>query len=80
MLGLPERVMRAEELGKRGQSLGATEGPVEGQSPFAVLKYFVPFKDFFGGWLVYEKGGKLWRQYATPAEMRKLDVGFTEGI
>jgi len=62
-------------------SLGMTKGKDGGMTEGkAVLKYFVPFKDFFGGWLVYELGGRLWRQYATPAEMRAAGVGFTEAI
>ena len=77
---LPERLMmRAEKPeGKVEVEVKVEGGAEEGKK--AVLKYYVPFKGFFGGWLVYELGGKLWRQYATPSEMRAAGVGFTEPI
>jgi len=67
---LPERAMMRHER----------PGTGDGRPGEASLKYFVPFKDFYGGWLVYELAGRRWRQYATPAEMRAAGVGFTSPI
>lgn len=76
---LPERLLRREELPEaHTDEHGRTRTNTDNGK--AMLKYFVPFKSFFGGWLVYELAGKLWRQYAVPAEMRKAGVGFTRPI
>lgn len=77
VLALPERVMRREEMPGLGHD---PKSSADSGMPRATLKCFVPFKSFFGGWLVYELVGRLWRQYATPKEMRAAGVGSTRAI
>ncbi|MCX7731597.1 MAG: hypothetical protein N2248_00305 [candidate division WOR-3 bacterium] len=38
----------------------------------AKLLYFVPFRDFYGGWLIYELNGIKYRQWAGNATIRRL--------
>jgi hypothetical protein len=77
VLGLQERVMRAEEkphTDEHGQETRTdTDRPAE-------YRYYVPFRGFYGGWLVYALGGKLFRQYLAGNIARTLGVARTEAI
>ena len=41
---------------------------------------FVPFKSFYGGWLVYVLGGEVFRQWIGNQAARQLGLVFADGI